>query len=333
MLLRGIAPMSYSTRKRTITLRPFEPSEGHNPSLFYRALACRYAGYTHYEALEAVKSWVFYNSYAFTRGLKPGEIERQVFCAYGDTTKKTTTLRALPKVVRKPKVKPDAAIIDWVDKELFPDYSLEDLRAESQYRFGPRPHLRHVFNFLYRDLADPLLCIGAEINQMHTRRLSEWTPHTKVIHAWQYIVPNPMTKETGRTKSGKEGSPRSLDNATKEADRLFFPVEFDLGLDGTPVPKDDQARRIRFLSTFAPRNPLAMVVSSGGKSLHAWFNVHNWEAELKAKFWTIAQQLGADPAGENLAQYFRLPGGIRRKPGEPPVVQSVEYITQQYFAL
>jgi hypothetical protein len=57
--------------------------------------------------------------------------------------------------------------------------------------------------------------------------------------------------------------------------------------------------------------PLVLVVSSGGKSLHAWWRVfEKTEAQSKA-FMRRAVRLGADSQVFDINQFVRMPGGIR----------------------
>jgi hypothetical protein len=52
-----------------------------------------------------------------------------------------------------------------------------------------------------------------------------------------------------------------------------------------------------------------MVLSSGGKSLHAWFNVAEDEDE---SFWQAAIEYGADPVlMRNRSSFVRMPMGTR----------------------
>jgi hypothetical protein len=57
--------------------------------------------------------------------------------------------------------------------------------------------------------------------------------------------------------------------------------------------------------------PLAMVVDSGGKSLHGWFRCKGVDQECLSNFFTKATSLGADPMTWNPCQLVRLPWGVR----------------------
>ena len=55
----------------------------------------------------------------------------------------------------------------------------------------------------------------------------------------------------------------------------------------------------------------ALVVHSGGKSLHGWFYCAGQPEEELRKFMRYAVSLGADPATWTRCQLVRLPGGLR----------------------
>ena len=57
--------------------------------------------------------------------------------------------------------------------------------------------------------------------------------------------------------------------------------------------------------------PLALVVHSGGKSLHGWFYCHEQPEPALRKFMAYAVSLGADRATWTRSQFVRLPAGQR----------------------
>lgn len=132
-----------------------------------------------------------------------------------------------------------------------------------------------------------------------------------------------MTKERGGNKKGKE-SPRCLDNT---GPRKFLVVEFDFkaseerlvqrpdisGVVGRLAASgitslDMCAALLWHLSKF---KHLAMVVHSGGKSLHGWFACAGESEENLRSFMQEAVRLGADKATWNPCQAVRMPGGTR----------------------
>ena len=98
---------------------------------------------------------------------------------------------------------------------------------------------------------------------------------------------------------GKE-SAHTLDNTGL---RRFVVVEFDTGT------ADEHAARLWHLAWYAP---LALVVHSGGKSLHGWFYCHGQPEDGLQRFMRYAASIGADPAlFRNRSQFVRMPGGRR----------------------
>ncbi len=152
--------------------------------------------------------------------------------------------------------------------------------------------------FADADVPNPLLCIGKSSHEFATRPLSGLLKRGLLANC-QFIVPARMTARTGKTKTGKE-SEHTLDNTGA---RRFVVVEFDTGT------ADEHAARLWHLAGYAP---LALVVHSGGKSLHGWFSCHGQAEGGLHRFMRYAASLGADPAlFRNRSQFVRMPGGTR----------------------
>jgi hypothetical protein len=197
--------------------------------------------------------------------------------------------------------------------------SVEDLVASSPVKFDAgTSNSEEVIDQLFP--GNPLLCCARD------QRHSETKPreaYRGTLSSYQFIVPTPMTQERGRTKEGKL-SARSLDNV---GPRKFLVIEIDISKyarDGTTetgwsyyfklwnaynvTVADVCAALLVYLAGYWP---LALVVSSGGKSLHGWFPVgKQTEASLR-RFMRHACYLGCDPATWTTNQLVRLPGGVR----------------------
>lgn len=140
------------------------------------------------------------------------------------------------------------------------------------------------------------------------------------------IVPSPMTSEMGLTKSGRS-SYHALANT---GPRRFLIIEADRG------PLDQQAAVIWHLATMAP---LAIVVFSGSKSLHAWFFCEGTPEDRLLKFMRYAVSLGADKRMWLRSQFSRMPDGCRSDgkssnalalwDGIPPGRQALLYFNPQ----
>lgn len=181
---------------------------------------------------------------------------------------------------------------------------------------------------------DPLVCCSKFIDSHETRALSCWSN----LDHYQYIVPSPMSSVWGKTTDGRP-SQRTLINT---GPRRFLVVEFDfkaasddgsgkkngkrhchaakhanalevgrmvsrLNNDGFTV-LDMCAALIGHLSQYMPP---AMVVYSGGKSLHSWFHCEGVDEDTVRGFMRYAVQLGADLHTWTRNQFVRMPGGLR----------------------
>ena len=125
------------------------------------------------------------------------------------------------------------------------------------------------------------------------------------------MVPNPMRAKTGMTKAGRL-SAHSLDNT---GPRVTQVVEFDTGT------FDEQAKLI--LDIQSKKVALRMVVFSGSKSLHAWYDVRGWSVREWRKLCRYAAALGADTATFTRSQFVRTPNAHR----ETGQIQMVEYLS------
>jgi hypothetical protein len=152
-----------------------------------------------------------------------------------------------------------------------------------------------------------LVCIGQGVAKFETLPLGSRELRGQ-LHLWEFVVPNAMSALEGKRKSDGELSAHTLDNT---GPRQNIVVEFDDG--ATP---DEQAARHIWLSEF---RKLRLVVFSGSKSLHGWYEAQN-EADDR-KFMEEAVRLGGDPKTWLRSQFVRLPNGQR----EDGTIQRVEF--------
>ena len=150
-----------------------------------------------------------------------------------------------------------------------------------------------------------LLCMSLDTKSAVTQRRQLWRGSEA---AMQFLVPNAMTKETGITQSGKI-SCRSLDNATRS--KTYQVIECDRGT------LEEQASILSSLHT--EYTPLIMVVYSGGKSLHGWFDVRTLNEADKLRFFRHSVYLGSDASLWDASKFVRMPGG-RRDNGKTQVI-------------
>ena len=170
-----------------------------------------------------------------------------------------------------------------------------------------------IVNYFLHHLFEPgdRLCTGRHQYEALGRPLEVWMD--VIFEKTCFIVPSPLSAEFGFSKEGKV-SRRCLDNT---GPRRYLVTEFDTGT------RDEQAAIIEHLKSFAP---LVMVLSSGGKSLHAWWTCATADEEQHLAFFRYAVALGADPATWTLCQYVRLPQGRRPETGAR---QSVYYFNPE----
>jgi hypothetical protein len=158
---------------------------------------------------------------------------------------------------------------------------------------------------------NPLLCIGQSSSSFATKHLNEF----KFIDKNALIVPSPMSAKQGKTKEGHL-SAHSLENT---GPRRYLVCEADWGL------INGQLKLIQHLST---HGRLVMVVHSGSKSAHSWFDVRGISEDDNLRFFEYAVQCGMDPRTWSRSQFVRLPGGWREDKGKK---QQVLYIDADYL--
>ena len=139
---------------------------------------------------------------------------------------------------------------------------------------------------------DGLLCFGKSAFEFRTTNRKNVVDLSKI----QFIVPCYMTKRKGLTQDGKP-SEHCLDNC---GDRQYCVCDFD------EPASHEHPSIIWYLAKFYK---LVMALSSGGKSLHAWFKV---APDEEADFWKLAIRMGADAAlMRNRSSFVRMPFGTR----------------------
>lgn len=170
---------------------------------------------------------------------------------------------------------------------------LADLWEASPVRIDSNiPRTDEIVDTLFP--GNPLLCCGWSRHRFETRPRSNWHK----LDELELIVPSPMTEREGITKEGKL-SQHALANTGR---RRFLIIEMDAG------EMDQQAAILLHLAEMAP---LALVVHSGGKSLHGWFYCDGIPEESVRRFMEYAVFLGADDATWTPSQFVRMPDGRR----------------------
>lgn len=259
------------------------PRDGINLWCIASARKCQLAGISAGEAEQRIMAF----QGTTRRPLKSSEVRRAVEKAYAT---QLTPNPAFQRKQEKPKWNPEQtrrSNYSRVPKML----SAVDLWEASPDRIDDGIAQGMILSWLFPD-PQGLVCVGKSAFEFHTARLNQFKDLTKC----QLIVPCYMATKYGMTQDGK----RSMHTLENCGPRRFCVCDFD-----EPKSDDHPAIIWRLKKTF----DLVMVISSGGKSLHAWFWV---EPDEEEDFWKVAIPLGADPAlMRNRSSFVRIPMGTR----------------------
>jgi hypothetical protein len=280
--LAKLAQLSPWVRAK-INMRPAK-GEGHR-ELFRDACAMTRGGFTDAEIEEVLRAR--YENYY--RPLQDRE--------FSEAIRNAGLSRSGPATPQWPK-----RSAELVARAIKNGATLETLIARSPVK---DPHLvatGDVIDRLFPSAA--LICMGASKFEATTESRGFFKGRES---RYPYVVPNPMTARFGKNKTGGTSS-RCLDNCGPWLNQVF---EFD---DGS---LDDQAARL--IDIWERGVPLRMVVHSGGRSLHSWFDVRDLSAEDLSKLRCYASALGADPATFTACQLVRNPNATREN-GSPQKV-------------
>lgn len=159
-----------------------------------------------------------------------------------------------------------------------------------------------------------LVCGGYSAFEFVTRMRNEIRDYAANGANFEYVNPSPMSAFVGTNKDGAV-SDHTEDNT---GPKIYQVVEFDSGT---------IHEHAAVLTHLAKRLPLALMVYSGGKSLHGWFYCPLAPAETMHAFFTEACSLGADRVMWGKSQFSRMPGAINAKTGKR---QSVLYFNPEF---
>jgi hypothetical protein len=157
-------------------------------------------------------------------------------------------------------------------------------------------YLDHIY------LETDFICLAPAATTFFTVTKAQALANVRAGQVFEYVNPTPMTDTHGLTKEGK-ASAHSVGNT---APKKFQVVEFDHG------EVHEHAAIHWYLARFAP---LFMIVYSGGKSLHGWYDVSRMGPSEQVDFFSHAVQIGADPKMHSPCQFSRLPCGVNAKTG------------------
>jgi hypothetical protein len=163
---------------------------------------------------------------------------------------------------------------------------------------GITSHTGLIFDELYTD--DEHLYVGDQMGQT-VRTVNEWKLEAGQLGP--YIIPNPLTGEQGKTKTGKN----SFRADSCVAKFRFAVVEFD------NMSLENQCRFWGAVDL-----PIAALIFSGGKSIHGWIRVDckdvvEWNEQVEnTLFAQFLKPMGVDASCRNEARLSRLPGVFRQ---------------------
>jgi hypothetical protein len=180
--------------------------------------------------------------------------------------------------------------------------TIEDMTRESP---DTDPASYHPHGILQRLFPDPagLLCVGESAYRFLTAPLEDH----KYLRQKQFITPAYMLSVFGETHEGR----KSMHCKANTGPRRYIVCDFD-----SPPPAHHPA----IIMHLAKFRPLTLALSSGGKSLHAWFPTTK-SIEDDRLFWRLCIGLGADPAlFRNHSQFVRMPNGTRDNGNRQTVV-------------
>lgn len=307
MVRKTIMAVLKSVRYTPPVLHPFSPGEGHNDGLWKRGKVLQAHGVPLPQALALVQEWADANLHRFSRPLKPGELEGQVNRAYNTTFAVVRGKPATPPALKGYSVEKLNARARV--ESLLAGYDIAALTAETDPVFKGC-NAEELERDFYRYLFKPTDLVSWSPGDSAEARLTLGPPE---LGQARLIVPNAMSAPSGRKKDGTGESQRCRENAVDPENRLRVVCDFDYDYPTpdtkTQIPKEEQARRIKFLSLF-PQVHLELVCDSAGKSLQAWYRVPPTTAAWK-DFWDLALLLNADERGIMPEQLFRAPGGWR----------------------
>jgi hypothetical protein len=252
------------------------PQRNDSPAELFRMSGRLYrAGFSEYEREQILRAW--FDSYY--RPITDREFHRAVTRVCGDTN------RVSPKWPDPEQRRIDKVITSAAG-------ALEDLRARSTpepQKVDPAVIIDSLFP------AGSLLCFARGLSSAETQVREHFRGRER---QYQFLVPNPMSSRRGMTDTGSI-SCRCLANT---GPLTYQVVEFDFGT------LEEQAALHLHLARMLP---LRLVVFSGNKSLHGWYDVKTREEATVTRFRRYAAALGADKATFTPCQLVRMPNGQR----------------------
>ncbi len=279
------------------------PGEGCHPSLLGAANVGALAGLSEYDAFAGIRAFIPPGK----RQVPDQEIIAAIHKAYADHNPQTGK-----KYLRPQKPEPiircgRTALQRIVEQSIISGEA--DLWESSPIRHDWPPE-NDSANFLFSMFAhDDLIFIGDRLEPgivgQNIRPVADWINHFQAGgRPAPFVVVNPLTGRPAPKKSGDgdtfrgDGNIKRFRYCLAEFDNLTF------------------EEQIRFWT--AAKLPIAALIDSGNKSLHAWIKLSNinsiddWQREIKQRLYELGLiPLGVDSACSNPSRLSRLPGHLR----------------------
>jgi len=273
------------------------PGGGCHPSLLGVANIGALAGVSEYEVFAAIRQHIPNGK----RHVSDYEIRLAVAKAFRECKGKADTDFKFPP---KPQPRIKKSAFENITEKYKENADEVELYERSPIRIDWEPGKQDAFELLSQ-LYQPNehLYIGDTYGQV-VRQVAEWLKDRNLSDS-PHIIANPMTGQQGQTKEGK---------ASFRADECVASFAFAIA----EMDSKTRSEQIIFwLAAIKHKLPVAAVIDSGGKSLHAWLAVcckdrAEWEREVEQKlFGEYLVPLGCDRACRNEARLSRLPGHFR----------------------
>jgi hypothetical protein len=176
--------------------------------------------------------------------------------------------------------------------------SLADLWEASPVKWDDgEPHSEEIIDALFP--GNPWLCCGQTTYAFETRRREDLRG---LLSKLSFIVPNPAISKTGMTQGD---DPHESEHCLSQFPvRKYVVFEFDAEPD-----KDIQASIILWLATKG--RTLRLVVDSGNRSLHSWFDAAGVDEDTILLTFNNLVRLGVCPGTHLRSQFVRMPDGLR----------------------
>jgi hypothetical protein len=278
------------SRKVSVEL-PSPPEHGVHSSIMGIARKLCTAGLTQESSVAIITQWRNQNTFRSGRTVSDRELTEAINTAYNTRRRGVLGVGiAAPSPWRWPPANPEkrASLIK-------PGFDLGALWENSPWRHPkPRAYTRFFLENLFP--CNPLVCMGADAVHFDTLLLSEW----RNPEGLQFVVPSPMSARRGQRRDGTGEGAHTLSNT---GPRRYIVVDFD-----DYAGPDIHAGAAWHLGSLMP---LAMVVSTGGKGLHAWYKVGGLADEKIKPFFSLAVECGGDPMLWTRSQFARIPDGCR----------------------